>query len=55
MIKCCFATIFTLGLRGLGRHTKLGGSRLVAAISGGMVFPPMMGAIVDKKGSLLRW
>ena len=42
--SCCFATIFTLGLRGLGRHTKRGGSFLVSAISGGMVFPPMMGA-----------
>ncbi|KAJ5104046.1 hypothetical protein N7532_004575 [Penicillium argentinense] len=49
--SCCFATIFSLGLRGLGRHTKLGGSLLVAAISGGMVFPPMMGAIVDKKNA----
>ncbi|KAJ5211759.1 uncharacterized protein N7498_003405 [Penicillium cinerascens] len=44
----CFATIFSLALRGLGRHTKLGGSMLVAAISGGMVFPPMMGAIVTR-------
>ncbi|KAJ5287544.1 hypothetical protein N7478_003230 [Penicillium angulare] len=42
----CFATIFSLALRGLGRHTKRGGSLLVAAISGGMVFPPMMGAVV---------
>ncbi|KAK4160098.1 Glucose/galactose transporter [Cladorrhinum sp. PSN259] len=47
--SCCFAIIFTLGLRGLGRHTKLGGSLLVAAISGGMVFPPMMGAVVDAR------
>jgi len=30
--SACFATIFTLGLRGLGRHTKIGGSLLVAAI-----------------------
>ncbi|KAK3385087.1 glucose galactose transporter [Podospora didyma] len=45
----CFATIFTLGLRGLGRHTKMGGSLLVAAISGGMVFPPMTGAVVDAR------
>lgn len=44
--SACFATIFTLGLRGLGRHTKRGGSFLVAAISGGMVFPPMCGAVV---------
>ena len=43
--SACFATIFTLGLRGLGRHTKIGGSLLVAAISGGAVFPPMAGAV----------
>ncbi|KAH8590844.1 major facilitator superfamily domain-containing protein [Bisporella sp. PMI_857] len=49
MVLCwesaCFATIFTLGLRGLGRHTKTGGSLIVAAISGGAVFPPMAGAV----------
>ena len=49
--SCCFATIFTLGLRGLGRHTKRGGSFLVAAISGGMVFPPMMGAVVTARNA----
>lgn len=49
--SACFATIFTLGLRGLGRHTKFGGSLLVAAISGGMVFPPMTGAVTDRKGA----
>jgi FHS family L-fucose permease-like MFS transporter len=48
--SACFATIFTLSLRGLGRHTKRGGSLLVAAISGGMVFPPAMGAVVDSRG-----
>lgn len=46
--SACFATIFTLGLRGLGRHTKVGGSLLVAGISGGMVFPPMAGAVVTR-------
>ncbi|RFU23883.1 hypothetical protein B7463_g12453, partial [Scytalidium lignicola] len=58
MVLCwesaCFATIFTLGLRGLGRHTKLGGSFLVAAISGGAAFPPMTGAVathLQNKGS----
>ncbi|KAG9245849.1 major facilitator superfamily domain-containing protein [Calycina marina] len=49
MVLCwesaCFATIFALGLRGLGRHTKIGGALLVAAISGGAVFPPMSGAV----------
>ncbi|KAL3440919.1 major facilitator superfamily domain-containing protein [Aspergillus insuetus] len=44
--SCCFATIFLMSMRGLGRHTKRGGSFLVAAISGGAVFPPMMGAVV---------
>ncbi|EED19173.1 L-fucose-proton symporter, putative [Talaromyces stipitatus ATCC 10500] len=44
--SCCFATIFSMSLRGLGRHTKRGGSYLVAAISGGMVFPPMMAAVI---------
>ena len=49
--SCCFATIFTLALRGLGRHTKLGGSFLVSAISGGCVFPPMMGAVVTNRNA----
>lgn len=44
--SCCFATIFTMSLRGLGRHTKRGGSWLVAAISGGTVWPSMTGAVV---------
>jgi FHS family L-fucose permease-like MFS transporter len=49
--SACFATIFTLSLRGLGRHTKRGGSLQVAAISGGMVFPPIMGAVIDRRGA----
>ncbi|KAJ6071724.1 hypothetical protein N7499_009738 [Penicillium canescens] len=51
MLTCCFATIFSLALRGLRRHAKRGGSLRVAAISGGMVFPPMMGAIVTNKNA----
>lgn len=49
--SCCFATIFTMSLRGLGRHTKRGGSFLVSAISGGMVFPAMMGAVVTDRNA----
>jgi FHS family L-fucose permease-like MFS transporter len=52
--SACFATIFTLGLRGLGRHTKIGGALIVAAISGGAAFPPMTGAVatyLQKSGS----
>lgn len=40
--SCCFATIFTLALRGIGRHTKRGGSFLVSAISGGGEFYPIL-------------
>ncbi|KAH7115100.1 glucose/galactose transporter [Dendryphion nanum] len=46
--SACFATIFTLALRGLGRHTKIGGSFLVAAISGGAAIPPMTGAVATR-------
>ncbi|KAF2641164.1 glucose/galactose transporter [Massarina eburnea CBS 473.64] len=49
--SACFATIFTLALRGLGRHTKIGGSMLVAAISGGAAIPPATGALKDYTGS----
>ncbi|KAF2714571.1 hypothetical protein K504DRAFT_6321 [Pleomassaria siparia CBS 279.74] len=49
--SACFATIFTLALRGLGRHTKFGGSALVAAISGGAAIPPMTGAVATRTGS----
>ncbi|RHZ49382.1 uncharacterized protein CDV56_102406 [Aspergillus thermomutatus] len=49
--SACFATIFTLALRGLGSHTKRGGSMLVAAISGGAAIPPMTGAVATKTGN----
>lgn len=47
----CFATIFTMALRGLGKHTKRGGSWLVAAISGGTVWPSMTGAVVTARNA----
>ena len=46
----CFPTIFTLSLRGLGRHTKRGGTFLVSSICGGAVFPPILGAVADARG-----
>ncbi|PYH94326.1 MFS general substrate transporter [Aspergillus ellipticus CBS 707.79] len=52
--SACFATIFTLALRGLGHHTKRGGSLLVAAISGGAAIPPMTGAVATNTGSFHR-
>lgn len=45
-----FPTIFTLSLRGLGRHTKRGASFLVASVSGGAVIPAILGNVADKTG-----
>ncbi len=47
-----FPTIFALGIKGLGENTKVGGSFMVMAIIGGAVFPPLMGVISDKTGSM---
>ncbi|HWE87243.1 MAG TPA: L-fucose:H+ symporter permease [Terracidiphilus sp.] len=40
-----FPTIFALGIDGLGRNTKIGGSLIVMAIVGGAVLTPLMGWI----------
>ncbi|MEI7946089.1 MAG: L-fucose:H+ symporter permease [bacterium] len=42
-----FPTIFALGIRGLGEHTKLASSLIVMAIVGGAIAPPFMGWIAD--------
>ena len=42
-----FPTIFALGIRGLGDHTKLGSSLIVMSIVGGAISPPFMGHIAD--------
>ncbi|GFF47211.1 hypothetical protein IFM46972_08242 [Aspergillus udagawae] len=49
--SACFTAIFTLVLRGLGNHTKRGGSMLIAAISGGAAIPTMTGAVATKTGN----
>ena len=43
-----FPTIFALGLKDLGSHTKRASSFLVMAIVGGAIFPALMGYIADK-------
>jgi FHS family L-fucose permease-like MFS transporter len=43
-----FPTIFALGIRGLGDHTKLGASLIVMSIVGGAIAPPFMGHIADE-------
>lgn len=45
-----FPTIFALGLKRLGKNTKIGGSFLVMAIVGGAVLTPAMGLISEKFG-----
>lgn len=47
-----FPTIFALGIKELGPNTKLGGSMLIMAIVGGAAFPPVMGLISDRTGSM---
>lgn len=42
-----YPTIFALGIRGLGEHTKLGSSLIVMSIVGGAIAPPFMGHIAD--------
>ena len=45
--SCVFPTIFTLSIRGLGRHTKRGSSWIVASVSGGALFPALTGLAAD--------
>jgi FHS family L-fucose permease-like MFS transporter len=47
-----FPTIFALGLKGLGRNTKIGGSLIVMAIIGGAVFTPVMGLVFEATHSM---
>ncbi|MBL7875797.1 MAG: L-fucose:H+ symporter permease [Cyclobacteriaceae bacterium] len=42
-----FPTIFALGVKDLGEHTKLGSSFIIMAIVGGAIIPPLMGLIAD--------
>lgn len=45
-----FPTIFTLGVRGLGRHTEEGSGILCMAIVGGAIVPLAMGWLADRIG-----
>ena len=42
-----FPTIFSLGIKDLGRYTQQGSSILVMAVAGGAVFPYLMGKIAN--------
>ena len=47
-----FPTIFALGIRDLGEHTKEGASLLVMAIIGGAIFTPLMGLAYQETKSM---
>jgi FHS family L-fucose permease-like MFS transporter len=47
-----FPTIFALGIKGLGPHTKLAGSLIVMSVVGGAIIPPLMGVITRQTGSI---
>jgi len=42
-----FPTIFSLGIKDLGRHTQQASSIMVMAVAGGAVFPYLMGKIAN--------
>jgi FHS family L-fucose permease-like MFS transporter len=46
-MSAMFPTIFALGIEGLGRNTKIGGSLLVMAVVGGAAFTPLMGWVSE--------
>jgi FHS family L-fucose permease-like MFS transporter len=47
-----FPTIFALGIRDLGHHTKEGASLIVMSIIGGAVFTPLMGVVFQLTKSM---
>ncbi len=47
-----YPTIFALGIRGLDRNTKIGGSLIVMSIVGGAVLTPIMGWISESSQSV---
>jgi len=46
-----YPTIFAMGTRGLGKHTKRAGSILVMTLVGGAILPLVMGALGDSFGT----
>jgi FHS family L-fucose permease-like MFS transporter len=48
LMSIMFPTIFSVGIHGLGEHTKQASSFIVMAIVGGAVTPPLMGLLADK-------
>lgn len=49
-----FPTIYSIGIRGLGEDTKLGGSGMVMAIAGAALLTQIQGAVSDAVGSIAQ-
>jgi FHS family L-fucose permease-like MFS transporter len=47
LMSIMFPTIFSLGIHGVGEHTKRASSFIVMAIVGGAATPPLMGYLAD--------
>jgi FHS family L-fucose permease-like MFS transporter len=47
-LSIMFPTIFSLGLKDLGKHTQQASSFIVMGVVGGAVFPPIMGFVADQ-------
>jgi len=47
-----FPTIYSLGIRGLGDDTKIGGSGMIMAIAGAAVLTQIQGIVSDQAGSI---
>lgn len=47
-----FPTIFALGIKDLGRDTKIGSSLLIMSIVGGALLPPVLGFIADRTNNI---
>ncbi len=50
-----FPTIFTLGIKGLGKLTSEGSSILIMAIIGGAIIPLLQGILADAYGIQLAF
>jgi FHS family L-fucose permease-like MFS transporter len=50
-----FPTIFALGVKGLGTHTKTGGAVIVMSIVGGALVPLAMGRVGDLAGVAMSY
>lgn len=50
-----FPTIFALGVKDLGAHTKKGGAFIIMSIVGGAIVPYIMGTIADKQSTAFAY